>query len=165
MRHWLMKSEPESFSIEHLRSKHRSSWDGVRNYQARNHMREMTVGDPVLFYHSNADPTGVAGEARVVRTVYPDHSAWDPASPYFDAKSTPAAPRWEMVDVEYVSSLPRVVTLTELRGIPELRGMVLLENSRLSVQPVTPEQYRTIVSLARSAVDRPAPARSTRKRS
>ncbi len=83
MRHWLMKSEPESFSIAHLQRKGVSSWDGVRNYQARNNMRLMAVGDLVLFYHSSGKPTGVAGEAKVVRTVYPDHTAWDPASPYF----------------------------------------------------------------------------------
>ncbi len=152
MRHWLMKSEPDVFGIEHLRDKRTNSWDGVRNYMARNHMMAMAVGDQVLFYHSNAAPPGVAGLARVIRTAYPDHTAWDPSSDYFDAKSTPEKPRWMMVDVEFVRVLPRLVPLDELRARPELAGMVLLTHGRLSVSPVTPEQYAFIVALA----DQPA---------
>jgi len=157
MRHWLMKSEPDSFGIDHLRKQRRSSWDGVLNYQARNFMRDMAVGDHVLFYHSSIDPIGVAGLATVVRAAYPDHTAWDSASKYFDAASTPETPRWFMVDVAYVATLPRLVTLAELREIPELADMPLVNRSRLSVQPVSAEQYALIVALA----DQPTPAPAT----
>ena len=116
MRYWLMKSEPDVFGIEHLRAKGVEHWDGVRNYQARNFMRdEMKVGDLILFHHSNAKPPGVAGVARVVREAYPDHTSWDPESYYFDPKSTPEQPRWFMVDVGYVETFPTFLPLDELR--------------------------------------------------
>jgi predicted RNA-binding protein with PUA-like domain len=154
VRHWLVKSEPETFGIDHLREQGRTSWDGIRNYTSRNFMwHEMAVGDPVLFYHSNAKPPGVAGLAEVASEPYPDHTAWDESSTYFDPKSTPEAPRWWMVDVAYVETFPRFVPLDELRGVPELAGMPLVSKSRLSVQPVTPEQFEVICDLAR----RPAP--------
>ena len=149
MKHWLMKTEPEAFGIDTLKKQRVAPWDGVRNYQARNYMREMAVGDRVLFYHSNAKPTGVAGLAEVARVAYPDPTSWDSRSKYFDPASTPEAPRWSMVDVRYVGTFPRVVTLDELRGIPELEGMVLLNRSRLSVQPVSGEHYAVIVGLAK----------------
>lgn len=151
-----MKSEPDVFSIEDLRRAGVEHWDGVRNYQARNLMREhMAPGDPVLFYHSSLKPPGVAGLAEVASRAYPDHTSWDPGSKYFDPASTPEAPRWFMVDVRWVETFPRLVTLDELRARPELEGMVLLARSRLSVQPVTPEQFDCIVRLARRAAHDP----------
>jgi predicted RNA-binding protein with PUA-like domain len=143
-----MKTEPEAFGIATLRKQVVAPWDGVRNYQARNNLRAMAVGDRVLFYHSNAKPTGVAGLAEVARTAYPDHTSWDPESTYFDPKSTPAQPRWSMVDVRFVAEFPRVVTLEEIKGIPELSDMVLVQRSRLSVQPVSARHYAIIVKLA-----------------
>ncbi len=150
MKYWLVKSEPDVFGIDDLRRKGTEHWDGVRNYQARNLMRdEMKKGDRVLFYHSNAKPPGVAGLAEVVREAYPDHTSWDPKSKYFDEKSTPENPRWFMVDVGYVETFPRLVPLDELRHHPKLAGMALLNNSRLSVQPVTRTEFDHIVKLAR----------------
>ena len=149
MKHWLMKSEPDAFGIETLKKQGVAPWDGVRNYQARNFMRAMAVGDRVLFYHSNAKPTGVAGLAEVARSAYPDSTSWDSRSKYFDPASTPEAPRWSMVDVRYVATFPRVLALDELRKVPELSGMLLFSRSRLSVQPVEPQHYAVIVALAR----------------
>jgi predicted RNA-binding protein with PUA-like domain len=150
-----MKTEPDVFGIADLKRKKREHWDGVRNYQARNHMKAMQVGDDVLFYHSSANPPGVAGLARVKRAAYPDHTAWDPASKYHDPKSTPADPRWFMVDVEYVETFATFVPLDQLRQIRALAGMVLLRRgSRLSVQPVTAAEFKLICKLGRA---RPAP--------
>lgn len=153
MNHWLMKSEPDVFGIETLRKQVVAPWDGVRNFQARNHMRAMAVGDQVLFYHSSAEVIGIAGLAEVARAAYPDHTSWDPQSKYFDPKSTPAKPLWSMVDVRFIAAFPRVLTLAEMRAVPELADMVLFQRSRLSVQPVEPRHYALIVKLA----DRPAP--------
>ncbi len=150
MKYWLMKSEPDVFGIDTLKQKRVAPWDGVRNYQARNYLREMHVGDRVLFYHSNAKPSGVAGLAEIVRTAYPDHTSWDPRSDYFDAGSTPEKPRWDMVDVKYVSTCKRLLSLDELRGIAELSDMLLFSRSRLSVQPVSKQHYDLIVQLANS---------------
>lgn len=147
-RHWLMKSEPDVFGIETLKKKGVAGWDGVRNYQARNFMKDMRVGDKVLFYHSNAEPSGVAGLATVARTAYPDHTQFDPKSDYYDPKATPEAPRWFQVDLKFVKVLPRLLSLDELRGVPAIADMPLFHRSRLSVQPVTPEQYAVIVALA-----------------
>ncbi len=148
MRHWLMKSEPDVFGIDHLRAVGVEHWDGVRNYQARNLMRdEMQVGDPVLFYHSNAKPPGVAGLAEVASESYPDHTSWDPQSKYFDPKSSPDNPRWFMVDVRYVETFARFVPLDELRTYRQLEKMVLLNRSRLSVQPVSKKEFDFIVRL------------------
>jgi predicted RNA-binding protein with PUA-like domain len=147
-RHWLMKSEPSVFAIDDLRRKRVEHWDGVRNYQARNHMRDMRVGDRVLFYHSNAQPSGVAGLAEVGGEAIPDHTAWDPASPHYDPKSTPGAPRWWMVQVRFVAAFPRLIPLDELRIHPELAGMELFRRSRLSVQAVSEQEYVFIVELA-----------------
>lgn len=149
--HWLMKSEPDAFSLADLRRLRTSAWDGVRNYQARNYMRAMAVGDRVLFYHSNAKPSGVAGLAEVSRTAFPDHTAWDPASPHFDAASTPETPRWWMVEVRFVAAFPRVLALDELRGIPALAGMELFRRSRLSVQPVGEQEFALIEQLGARA--------------
>lgn len=144
-----MKSEPDVYSIDDLARDGRTCWEGVRNYQARNLMREMKKGDPVLFYHSNVRPPGVVGLARVATEAYPDHYAWDEESPYHDAKSTPEEPRWFMVDVEFVDKLPRMVPLDELKSAEGLEEMVVTKRSRLSVQPVTDEEYEIVVARAR----------------
>ena len=145
---WLMKSEPGSYSIQALERDGRTAWEGVRNYQARNFMRDdMRPGDPVLFYHSNADPLGVAGLARVATTGYPDRAAQDPASHYYDEKATEDDPRWYLVDIEHVETFPRVVTLDELRRTPGLEKMLVINKSRLSVQPVTDAEYALVVEL------------------
>lgn len=144
-----MKSEPDAYSIDDLAADGTTHWDGVRNYQARNLMRdEMKVGDRVLYYHSQLRPPGVVGVAEVVKEAYPDHTAWDPDSHYFDPKSTPEEPRWFMVDIRFVHKFPRMVSIDELKEYPELSDMVLLNRSRLSVQPVTPDQYDFVVGLA-----------------
>ena len=144
---WLMKSEPDVYSIDDLKRDGSTCWEGVRNYQARNLMREMDVGDAVLFYHSNAKPPGVAGLARVARTAYPDHSSWDPAHKYYDPRSTADEPRWWMVDVEYVDTLPHLVALDQLKSEPALEDMVVTKRSRLSVQPVRQEEYEVVVRM------------------
>jgi predicted RNA-binding protein with PUA-like domain len=152
--HWLVKSEPDVFSIHDLATaKGRTTrWEGVRNYQARNFLRSMRKGDLALFYHSNAEPSAVAGIVEIVREAYPDPTAWDPASDYLDPKASPNNPIWSMVDVRLVAIFPREVPLDELRGIAVLTGMELLRRgSRLSVQPVTPAEFRTIERLAGTA--------------
>ena len=155
MKHWLLKSEPEAFSLQDLKngSDSTTSWDGVRNYQARNFMRdEMRIGDRVLFYHSNTKPPGVVGTARVVREAYPDHTAWDPESNYFDPRSTEENPVWMMVDVQFESEFPEVISLDRLREEPDLKDMLLLrKGSRLSVMPVSETEFRTILILAGQA--------------
>jgi predicted RNA-binding protein with PUA-like domain len=150
MQHWLIKSEPSVFSIQDLARAPRktTSWEGVRNYQARNFLRAMRQGDRCLFYHSNADPPGVAGVVEVVREAYPDATAWDPRSPYHDPKAAPEKPVWSMVDVRLVEIFTRELPLDELRGVKPLAGMELLRRgSRLSVQPVTAAEFRTILKL------------------
>ena len=144
---WLMKSEPYVYSIDDLKRDGSTCWEGVRNYQARNLMREMEVGDAVLFYHSNAKPPGVAGLARVARTAYPDHFAWEEGHKYFDEKSSPEDPRWWLVDVEYVDTLPEFVSLDELKSAPGLEEMVVTKRSRLSVQPVRQAEYDIVVRM------------------
>lgn len=159
MRYWLIKSEPESYSIDDLERDGVEHWDGIRNYQARNLMRdEMQVGDRVLFHHSNAKPPGVVGLAEVASGPYPDHTAFDPSEKYYDPDSDPDDPRWFMVDMRFVEKFPRMVGLPELRRHPDLTDMVLLNRSRLSVQPVTPDQFDIIVALAHH----PAPEGETR---
>lgn len=144
-RYWLMKSEPDVYSIDDLEKEGTTSWEGIRNYEARNNMRdEMSVGDEVLFYHSNANPPGVAGLARVVREAYPDPFAFDPESRYHDPKSTREKPRWFMVDLGFMETLDRVVPLAEIKENPELRDMVLVNRMRLSVQPVSAEEFQVI---------------------
>jgi predicted RNA-binding protein with PUA-like domain len=150
-RFWLMKSEPSVFSIDDLARVGSTHWDGVRNYQARNMMRDdMEVGDRVLFYHSNADEVGVAGLAEVSRPAYPDFTAWDPNDPHYDPKSPEDAPRWFMVDVAFVEKFDRVVSLAELKANESLDGMyVTRKGMRLSVQPVEPEHFEIVVALGR----------------
>lgn len=144
---WLMKSEPNTYSIDDLERDGRTHWDGVRNYQARNLMREMKVGDRVLFYHSSATPPGVAGLAKVVKEAYPDHTARDPDADYYDPKATDDDPRWYMVDIEYVRHLPEFVPLAELKAADGLDDMVVTKRSRLSVQPVEPEEYEVVCAM------------------
>jgi predicted RNA-binding protein with PUA-like domain len=148
---WLMKSEPSVFSIDDLAKVKRTSWDGVRNYQARNLLRDdVKVGDDVLFYHSSADPAGVAGLARIARAAYPDPTQFDAKSEYHDPKATRDAPPWVVVDVEFVRKLPRVVTLAELKANPALKDMVVTRRgSRLSVQPVTPAEFAAVLAMAK----------------
>ena len=154
MKYWLIKSEPEAYSIDDLERDGTEHWDGIRNYQARNIMRdEMSIGDRVLFHHSNAKPPGVVGIAEVASEPYPDHTQFDPKSRYFDEKSDPDDPRWIMVDMKFVEKLPRMVGLPELRQHSALADMALLNRSRLSVQPVTKKEFDYIVQLA----SKPAP--------
>lgn len=149
-RYWLMKSEPGSYSIDDLRRDGSTTWEGVRNYQARNFMRdEMRVGDGVLFYHSNASPPGVAGIARVVREGYPDPTARDPDSRYFDEKASEEDPRWFMVEIEFVEKFDELVPLQSLADVAGLEEMLLNRKSRLSVQPVTDEEFRIVTAIGR----------------
>lgn len=147
---WLMKSEPDAFSIEDLaaRTGKREHWDGVRNYQARNFMREMKKGDKVLFYHSSCTEPGVVGVAKVVKEAYPDFTAFDPESKYFDPKSSPDKPRWFMVDIQFQKKLKRTIALAELKQNPLLEGMQLLrKGNRLSVMPVAESEFDTILAM------------------
>ncbi len=149
MRYWLMKSEPDAFSIDDLERVGREPWDGIRNYQARNYMRdEMEIGDLAFFYHSNAKPTGIAGIMRIASHAYPDPTALDPDAKYYDPKSKPERPRWYLVDVEFVRKFKRIITLAELRLHQELDGMPLLrKGNRLSIMPVAAEHWDLILGL------------------
>jgi predicted RNA-binding protein with PUA-like domain len=151
-KYWLMKTEPGAYSIQDLaKAKNQTThWDGVRNYQARNFMRDdMKTGDQVLVYHSNADPPGVAGIATVVCESYPDHTAWDRKDKHYDPKSTRDNPRWFMVDIKLEEIFAELIPLDKLRGVSALKEMELLrKGSRLSVQPVRKREFDTIVKLA-----------------
>jgi len=151
MPYWLMKSEPDVFGIDDLQRRPRRTehWDGVRNYQARNMLRDqMRKGDQAFFYHSNCAEPGIAGVIDIVRAGYPDHTAFDSADPHFDAKSDPQNPRWYMVDVRFKRKFRRVITLAELKEHAELADMPLLRRgNRLSVMPVTSAQWRYILKL------------------
>ena len=144
-RYWLMKSEPDVYPFSQLVEDGKTHWDGVRNYQARNMMRDdLKLGDLVLFYHSNTKPPHVAGIAKVSREGYPDHTSWDHKSKYFDEKSTPDNPRWMMVDIEPVKEM-KMVSLVDIKANPALDDMPLVQRGqRLSVQPVSKEQYDEI---------------------
>ena len=151
MAYWLLKSEPDAFSIDDLEREGVAHWDGVRSFQGRNNLRDMALGDLAFFYHSSVQPPGVAGICEVVREAYPDHTAWDSASRYHDPRSTPEEPIWFMPDVRFVERFDPVVTLAELRTVPELEGMVLLRRGmRLSVQPVTEQEWKVVCDIARS---------------
>ena len=146
---WLMKSEPDVYSIDDLERDGSEPWEGVRNYQARNFMREMAEGDLAIFYHSNANPPGAAGICRICREAYPDPTQFDPKSNYYDAKSTKEEPRWSMVDVEFVEKFPEPVSLKALKDDPALQGMrVTQKGSRLSVQPVEPKHFKRVLKMA-----------------
>lgn len=146
MKYWLMKSEPSEFSIDDLAKVQTARWTGVRNYQARNFMtQQMSVGDLVLFYHSNAEPSGVAGVARVSAAAAPDPTQFEKKSDYFDAKSTKESPRWFCVEVEFVKKLPGVISLAEIKANPKLAKMeVLRKGNRLSIQPVTAAEFKEL---------------------
>lgn len=150
-RYWLLKTEPSSFSIDDLFNapKRTTSWDGVRNYQARNIMRdEMQPGDLAFIYHSSTDPTGIAGVAEIVKGGYPDETAFDKKDSHYDPKSSRESPSWYVVDVKAVEKFPEVITLERLRQTPGLDGMVLLKKgSRLSVQPVSSAEWGVITKL------------------
>jgi predicted RNA-binding protein with PUA-like domain len=150
-RHWLMKSEPSAFSIDDLARAGRTGWEGVRNYQARNLLRdEVKAGDEVLFYHSSAEPAGVAGIAKVVRAAYPDPTQFDRKSEYHDPGSPKDAPRWVAVEVAFVRKFARVVTLAELKAGPALAEMLVTKKgSRLSVQPVTAAEFAAVLAMAK----------------
>ena len=151
MTYWLMKSEPDVFSIDDLANcpNKTDHWDGIRNYMARNFMRdEMKVGDQVLFYHSNAKPPHVAGRAKITSKPYPDHTAFDPESKYFDAKSDPNNPRWVMVDVTFVRKFKNSVPLTNIKANPKLSKMMLLTHGRLSISKVNEDEWVEIHQMA-----------------
>jgi predicted RNA-binding protein with PUA-like domain len=153
MKHWLMKTEPTTFSIQDLAAapSQTTCWEGVRNYQARNFMRDdMRVGDRVLLYHSNADPSAVVGTAIIVREAYPDASAFNAKDPHFDPKSRPDQPTWFMVDLQLEGIFDQPLSLNDLRPVAALKGMELLrKGSRLSVQPVSKPEFEAILKLAR----------------
>ncbi len=146
-RYWLIKSEPDVYSIEDLKRDGSTMWDGVRNYQARNFMRdEMKAGDLVLFYHSNTKPPGIVGLARVCREGYPDPTQFDVDSKYYDLKSKPEDPRWILVNVEHVASFERSLSLQEAKDDPDLDGMLVIrKGQRLSVQPVEERHFRHVL--------------------
>ena len=152
-RYWLMKCEPSAYTIDDLARDGRTCWEGVRNFQARNFLRDvMQVGDGVLFYASNADPSGVTGLASICRTGYPDHYAWQAGHKYFDARGTEADPVWYMVDVEFVERFAATVPLATLKRTPGLEEMMVTKKgSRLSVQPVTRAEYDVVTALGRGA--------------
>ena len=148
MRYWLMKTEPDEFSIDDLARKKVEPWTGVRNYQARNFMREMQAGDGVLFYHSSCEVPGVAGIAEVAQAAYPDPTQFDRKSDYYDAASKREEPRWSLVDVRFKRKLKRVIPLAELKDRKELDGFALLaRGNRLSVLPVAKTQWDFILGL------------------
>jgi predicted RNA-binding protein with PUA-like domain len=148
MRYWLMKTEPDEFSIDDLQKKKVEPWTGVRNYQARNFMREMKAGDGVFFYHSSCEVPGVAGIAEVAETAYPDPTQFDRKSDYYDASSKREEPRWSLVDVKFKRKLKRVIPLAELKDRAELDGFALLaRGNRLSVLPVSKPQWDFILGL------------------
>jgi predicted RNA-binding protein with PUA-like domain len=157
---WLVKTEPETYSIDDLEREGTTRWGGVRNYQARNTMRDlMKVGDIVLIYHSNAEPPGVAGLARVSAAAIADATALDPKSPYFDPKATTKDPIWLAIEIEFVRGFDRLIPLEELRGVKQLERMALLQRGqRLSVQPVTPAELAAILERAGAA---PSPRRTS----
>jgi predicted RNA-binding protein with PUA-like domain len=147
--YWLLKSEPSVYSLEDLKRDGQTFWDGIRNYQARNYIRDqMKVGDRVLFYHSNVDPMAIVGIAEVRREAYPDHTAFDPNDPHYDPASTPEKPVWLMVDVGFVATFSQPVSLSEMKVDPELDGMLVIKKGmRLSVQPVSEAHFRRVCTL------------------
>lgn len=153
-RYWLMKSEPDAFSIDDLANSpgQKTHWEGVRNYQARNFMRdEMKVGDKVFFYHSNAKPLAIVGTMEVASEPYPDPSQFDPKSKYFDEKATEETPRWHLVDVKLVQKFKNPILRDEIRDEPELADMMLIQRgSRLSIQPVTAHQWNKVMEMAKA---------------
>ncbi len=152
MNFWLMKTEPTVFSMDDLKRDKKTYWDGVRNFQARNFLRDtMKVGDLALYYYSNAEPSGVAGIAKVCRAGYPDFTSWDKKDIHYDVKSTKVEPTWFMVDVEFVEKFPHFVSLEELKSYSDLKGMMVLKRGmRLSVQPVEKKHFEIVRNLGQS---------------
>ena len=150
MQYWLLKSEPTAYSIDDLKRDKSTAWTGIRNYQARNYMRDsMKPGDMALFYHSNADPAAIVGICEIASTAFPDESAFDPKDSHFDPKATDANPIWCAVEVKYVRHLKKPISLDEARKIKGLEKMILLQKgSRLSVMPVTEKEWKVITSVA-----------------
>jgi predicted RNA-binding protein with PUA-like domain len=151
-RHWLLKQEPTDFSFDDLWEApgRTTNWEGVRNFKARNYLRdEIKRGDLAFFYHSNASPSAVVGIVEIVRDGYPDATQFDPKSKYYDADATRDKPRWFQVDVKAVERVPRAVSIAEIKSEPSLKSMALVRISQLSVQPVTPAEWKTITKLAR----------------
>ncbi len=150
-KYWLMKSEPNAYSIDDLERDGYTYWDGVRNYQARNFMRdEMKIGDRVIFYHSNTEPPAAVGIAEVVKESYPDFSAFDPKDKHFDPKSKEEKPTWYMVDIKFVKKFKKIVPLQEMKQNPKLQDMKLVQRgNRLSVMPITKEEFDEIVRMSR----------------
>lgn len=153
MKYWLMKSEPDVFSINDLKKRGAKGvhWDGVRNYQARNFMREMKKNDLVLFYHSNCKVPGIVGVMKVIREAYPDHTAFDADDPHFDPKSNPDKPRWDMVDVAFVERFTDTIGLAEMRAVKGLQEMLVLrKGNRLSITPVSQQEWNTVVRMSKA---------------
>lgn len=147
--YWLMKSEPDSYGIDHLKKDKKTAWSGVRNFQARNYMREMKPGDQVLFYHSSCKVPGVYGLAEVASLPYPDPTQFDPKSPYYDKRATKEKPIWDLVDVAFVKKFNEPITLSDIRANPALEKMIILQpGSRLSVTPVSLEHFEKILAEA-----------------
>lgn len=150
MQYWLMKSEPGEFSISNLKRVKKHCWDGVRNYEARNFMRDrMQIGDLVIFYHSNGNPSGAAGVAKVASLPYPDHTQFDQQSPYFDPASKKENPKWVMVDVDFVRQFQNVIPRQELKNTPGLEDMILWKRNRLSISPLTKKGFEIIERLGK----------------
>jgi predicted RNA-binding protein with PUA-like domain len=151
MQYWLMKSEPNTFGINDLKNSPNSTdhWDGIRNYQARNMIRDdMQPGDLAFFYHSNCKPPGIVGMMKIISSGYVDHTAFDPQETYYDPKSNPEKPRWYMVDVQYLETFAASITLNELKANPALEGMRLLKKgNRLSILPITEHEWHTILAM------------------
>lgn len=150
MRYWLFKSEPHAYSFEQLQKDRTTPWSGVRNFQARNNMMEMHIGDLGFFYHSSIAEPAAVGIVRVAKEAYPDFTAWEKGGDYYDPRSTPGKPMWQMVDVEYVEPLAHPVTIAQMRAESRLVGMELLKKGqRLSVQPVMPHEWKIILELSK----------------
>lgn len=149
MAYWLMKSEPDAYSIDDLERDEREPWDGIRNYQARNFMRdEMKVGDQVFFYHSSCPEPGIVGTMSIVSEPYDDPTQFDPEAKYYDPKSNPEKPRWQLVDVQFEEKFERTIALAQLKMNPKLEGMRLLQKgNRLSIMPVTAAHWRAILKM------------------
>jgi len=151
MAYWLFKSEPDTFSLDHLQSMGQSPWDGVRNYQARNYLRQMKPGDLGFFYHSRVDPPGIAGTCRVISKPHDDATALDPKSKYFDPKSKAEANRWSLVDVQYEEHFPHFISLDQLKAHPKLENMIVTrKGNRLSISPVQADEWKIVLKLGRA---------------
>lgn len=150
--YWLFKAEPHIYGIQQLNAEPQKigRWDGIRNYQARNFLRDqVALGDDVFIYHSGCKPAGIVGTATVVKTAYPDPSQFNPESPYYDPKSTPDNPRWVSVDIQVTKTFEKMLTLGEIKVQPSLQNMVLIKQSRLSTQPVTSDEWKTLLKLCK----------------